>query len=451
MAAAGTQLASPNRGAASDSVRRGMSLGLFMMALVILSRVSRLARTSMAVWGAETHAERFGAWDIDPSKLLVLLIIYLFALGLLLRPRARLVHIDFPLKALFVLAGYSFLSALWAYNAGSTVVWTIRLLQPIGIYLLVLAFTRTDDDLNRWGHLLMYASVLNLIGCMQDLGVRSGSAGGFEAGISGAWMAVHPTWAVLFAPFGIHYLLCGRNRVESLLGLVCLVTSLATMFISFRRAAPIAFAVGVLVYFLLVGRRNRAFVTLLALVVGAAVLVVVRHPQYAVRLKTIPFLGGGGLAGWEGHARLIQYAAGVQLFLTHPIGGIGLGGAMLWIRDMQLFEGVLVQHSLILALAADLGLIGLAIYGTFAVAAAARALKAVHMSLSLADFRAASLSAAMLSGFLGLLVWAQFHPILFEVSIYFAAALCSMVYVIICARAQGMQSAPLKTADECAD
>lgn len=430
---------SPQRASAAPATlqarhRSGLSLGLLVLMIAVLTRLSRYMHASLAIWGGSATVEaRLRSWDIDPSKLAMVLAAYLLALRVLLRPRAPLLRLDLPLKLLIALIAFSLVALAWAYDPVWSFIWTIRLMQVVGVYLLIIAFTRTSDDLHRWGHLFLYASFAVLGGAIQEL-VRIGTfvrLGGIAGGAETIYFMVHASWAVLFLPFSIHYLLWGRNRIETALGGVTLASNFATLYLTFRRAALLAVAIEMIVYFLLIGRRHRGFLPLVAPIAIAAVLAFALNPQYASRMKTIPWLGGGGLERWQGTSRLIQYMAGIQIVRTHPLGGLGLGGPTLWIRDVYGFHGIFAQHSLCLTLASSLGPVGLGIYLLFLASVLTRAFAAVRTQTCLGDLRSASLNAAILSSLSAMLFWAEIQPELYRTKIYVFTALGSVAYEML--------------------
>lgn len=405
--------------------------------IAVLTRVSRYTRASLAIWGGGATAEaRARTWDIDPSKLTMLLAAYLLALFLLLRPRAPSLRLDLPLKLLIALIAFSLVALAWAYEPIWSLIWTVRLTQVVGVYLLIIAFTHTMDDLHRWGHLFLYASFAALAGAIQEIVAPETFAhlGGTAREAQRIYFIVYPGWAVLFLPFSIHYLLWGRNRTETALGGVTLAVNLATMYLTSRRAAPLAVGIEVIVYFLLVGRRHRAFRPVVGAMAIAGVLALALNPRYASRMSTIPWLGGGGLEQWEGTRRLIQYMAGIEIVRRHPFGGIGLGGPMLWIRDVYGHWQVFAQHGLFLTLASSLGFIGLSIYLLFLGSALGRTLAAFRTQARLGDLRAASLTTAILSSLIAILFWAQIQPQLYGPEIYVCAALGSVARAALAKR-----------------
>jgi O-antigen ligase len=104
-------------------------------------------------------------------------------------------------------------------------------------------------------------------------------------------------------------------------------------------------------------RRELLIVSIAALLMVASALAVV--PESAGRrLSTIPdeLMGGGELSG-----RSSIWAAGAELFRDHPFVGVGAGGYLHSVRSSVVVPNV--AHNTFLSIAAELGLIGLAIFG----------------------------------------------------------------------------------------
>jgi len=408
-----------------------MSLGLLLVLLGALSQASRFSRASLLIWGGGPGIELYYSWDVDPSKMIVAGALYLLVLAMLLHPRQPYLRVDLPFKFLGALIAWSFLALAWSYDPGWSFIWTLRLAQWVVVYLLVITFTRSRDDLHRWSHLFLYSSFINLVGVVLELTIREkiGHIGTAAGEFDRALLTGYPARALMYLPFAFHCVLWRRNRVEGGLGAACIVFNLAAIYISGRRAGPLVLVVVLVAYFLLIGRRHRGFLIACIAILIAGIVAVKLNPYYAWRLSTIPFLGGAGLEQWEGDPRIIQYREGLAIFAQHPIGGIGLNGALLWVK--HLYGYGLGQHSVFLAMASELGLVGLFLYLLFAGFAAMRSLAAVRGGLGAGDRPGASLGAAALTSLLAMLVWGQFQSLVFSMPIYISAGLCSVSYGIL--------------------
>lgn len=436
MAAEGTASSQSDPASASDmeaprSARRTISLGLLILLLAVLSRVSRYARDAFVVWGETRGEGRFMSWDIEVSKLLMLLAFYVFAAGLLSRPRLRLIRIDTPLKILTGFGVLGLISLAWAYDPAFGLPFAIRMFQYIGVYFLILAFTLTRDDLHRWGYLFFVAGLFNLAGTIQERVAPVLGVGGVAGTATMAWITIYPCWALLFLPFAIHYLLWGRNRVERLLGGLGILVNLATIVVSFRRAGPLGVAVILVVYLALIGRRHQLYRRLLAVALLAGILAIALVPGYAHRLASIPFLGSTTLQTYAWFDRLILYKAGLKAFQTYPFLGLGVAGATMWIRDVYGYRTIFEQHNLFLAIGTELGVVGLSVYGLFVLAVALRTLAAFRNRLAAGDMRGASLVAAIFTSFVVMIFYAQFQILVRSIPIYLPAALGSAAYEMV--------------------
>jgi len=374
--------------------------------------------------------------------MLVAAALLVLAASMLMYRQRRYVRIDMAAKFLLSLVAWSFITLAWGYNPLWSFIWTMRLLQWVAVYVLIITLTRTRNDLNHWGHMFLYASFVNLAGLGLELtGLGSYRHIGTVAGeYRASILTLYPCWAVLYLPFALHYLLWGRNRTETALGALSFIVNLATVYASFRRAGPIAVGLVLLTYFVLVGHRHRAFVRLCAMILLAGVLGIILNPAYAKRMSTIPWLSGATLQAWEGSLRLIQYRVGFEIFAHHPFSGIGLNAPHLWIKEVYGFPGYLGQHSILLGLASGLGLGGLCIYALFAISALRRTSAAAHHQLSLGDLRGASLAAAILASLVGMLFWGQVQSLLISLPVYLCAALGSVAHATFAEEASSWEN-----------
>ncbi len=377
MAAEGTtsfpsEAASDSDMGAARGARHRLSLGLLVLLVAVLSRVSRYARNALVVWGQTRGEGRFMSWDIEVSKLLMLLAFYVFAVGLLSRPRARFIRIDPPLKILALFGVLGLISLAWAYDPAFGLPFAIRTFQYVGVYFLILAFTLTWDDLHHWGYLFFVAALFNLAGTVQERIAPALSVGGVAGTATISWITIYPCWALLFLPFAIHYFLWGRNRTERCLGGLGILVNLTTIIVSFRRAGPLGVGVILVVYLALIGWRHRLYTRLLVLALLAGILVMMLVPGYAGRLATIPYVGSATLEAWAQNDRMILYMAGLEAFRTHPLLGLGVAGPTIWIRDVYGYHSIFEQHNLFLAVGAEVGVVGLSVYIIFLLAVAAR-------------------------------------------------------------------------------
>lgn len=152
------------------------------------------------------------------------------------------------------------------------------------------------------------------------------------------------------------------GRVNLWLGAAVGAALWTGLYFSYSQSSFAALAVSVLALSLvLAGRRERRLILVGAVVVaiaGAAVLAVAVRSQSAERITS----GRAGLAGTT-----------VRVFLEHPLVGVGIGGhakASLDQPGAQEETRRNVSHTTPLTVAAELGLVGLAVYLAFLAGAA---------------------------------------------------------------------------------
>lgn len=137
------------------------------------------------------------------------------------------------------------------------------------------------------------------------------------------------------------------------------------VFVSYSRGALLAAGV-VVVLMSVCGVLPRKTLAYLAVAGGAAVVAV---PTLAARLATLGAVVGGG-SGEEASAagRLSEVQAAWEVFATHPVVGVGPGQFPLYYQRYVALTGGSVHsgdgarnaHNIVLGLAADVGLLGLA-------------------------------------------------------------------------------------------
>lgn len=401
-----------------------LSLGLLMLLLVTLSRGSRYTRTSLAIFGPAAGVARFSSFDIDFSKLLVGVAFAVLALSVLRYPRQRIARADLPLAVLVVFGVLGIVSLVWAYDPAFSLAPALRFFQYVIIYWMVICFTSSGHDLHHWGHAFLYAAFPVLAGCIQERVSPAMGLGGVAGGQTRVYWTVYPCWALLSVPFAFHYLFWARNRAERLLSAGAVVASLLTIYLSARRAAALGLAVVVLVYLLAVGRHVRGYRWFVAVLLGCGALAVVLDPRYAARLSTLSFLASDAREYWEagmGAVRATIYLMGVEMFLAHPILGLGPSGEMLWTREV--IGRPYAQHNLFLQIGVETGAIGLAVYGLFLLIITVALRRTMRSLLAMGDVRMASLVAALFTSFVVAVFYAQFHPLVRQMPIYLCAAL----------------------------
>jgi len=421
----------------SPGRRWGPSLGLLLVMLGIGVRVNRVQRLSILGTGDVT-----GVWNLSVSKAIILLAALLLLAYVLLRPRQRVLRIDLPLKFLGAFVIWEMLSYFWALYPELAVSQTLRSAFKLSIYVLIITFTLTWDDLHRWGHLLMYMSLgFFLTAAYEGLMI------GFYAVPSGPehrlYVGILGRWSVLLVPFNLHYSSWGRSRSETILGICGLLANLGTIYIVARRAPLLAITIQLFIYLVLIGYRRKSLLAAVLLVFSLIPILVLSNPRFIqrVELTFAALQSGGELLNELDSARIIQFSAGIEAAKGYWLIGMGSGSFIRWVTEVYGFFKELVLHNLILELIVELGVIGLLLYTCFVGFGLSRMWRCWQFFMRRRAFRQASLMAAMFCSLVGVLIYAQLQPILHESLIYLLVALGSVAFELL-RRAQREEGSP---------
>jgi putative inorganic carbon (HCO3(-)) transporter len=202
-------------------------------------------------------------------------------------------------------------------------------------------------------------------------------------------------------------LLAGSStRSDRLLGSVGLLVSLAGIAVSFSRGTWLG-ALAALLTVAVLSPRLRAWAALLiglipvALLLGAA-LGAPPFPTLVARFVSLLTGGGNPLDD-----RRILFAQALRVFAAHPVLGVGPGGFQ---ATNYGAESVLIRrtyrhgHSVLLTIAAEVGLIGAFALLAFTVALAAATLAARSRLLTVGDLPANARLAVLAAGLVGIAV-----------------------------------------------
>jgi len=179
----------------------------------------------------------------------------------------------------------------------------------------------------------------------------------------------------LTAPFVIYFLDAAEAWTTRLLAVASLVVMFFGIYVADARSGMIGFSLGLLSYGLVVGirlwrtRRESLFGIAISLSYPAllAAAVAASFMFHAIRVK----IWGGGAQAGSTEARVTQMHMGLPLIAKNPLGyGIGRSGVVL---NYRLPSGQLTVDNYYLTLALDHGVLGLAAFVTFVVAAMALA------------------------------------------------------------------------------
>lgn len=261
---------------------------------------------------------------------------------------------------LLALVGWAMLSLLWSADASRTLGAVVTYLQ-LGVLLVLLwDHTVTLVAVRRLLWAWVVGGYLGAIGVLTAAGVsvERSTAFGFDENDLGSILALGVPMAWYLAGRG------GRPWTRVLAAGYVLVGSLAVLLTGSRGALLVLLA-AVLLTAALASTRSlpvRAGVLAGLLVVGVALLMLV-PPQTQARLATLPDEVRAG----DLNDRTPLWAAAVEIIADHPVLGTGAGTSDVGIAARRSVEmGV---HDTYLAIGAELGLVGLALFALALLAA----------------------------------------------------------------------------------
>jgi len=407
-----------------SSSPNALQIGLLLVLLGALSRISRAARAPLLDFLSSANL----SFDLELSKLLWLIPLILLIAAVMSRPHFRLLRVDSPLVMLVVCFLYAGASLMWADSIRYGLAWWMRWIMPLASYLVIINYTKDWDALKAWASIFPIMAFGVLAVCLRDLTFDSSMSFGDPDYDVAGWLGPYTRWAVMSFGFCIHHSVFGEKRSNRILGFLGVIAAAGAVYITQRRAGAIACALIVIVYLIAIGYRRKRYVFTFAGFAAVAAIALIADPQYAQRLATIPFVGGAGLAAWEGTPRAIEMLAGLQVFQENWIIGVGAGNV---IPRMQEIMGNVVRavpHNLIVTMGAEFGVVGLAIYLAFIALAFRRMHRALRTNLAEGKLHRASLCAAIVATFIAIMFYAMVQPIRYYLYIYMLAALGSVAY-----------------------
>jgi O-antigen ligase len=171
-------------------------------------------------------------------------------------------------------------------------------------------------------------------------------------------------YLVTMIPLALGLMFVARGLSKRLLYGALALLMISGVVVSFSRAGFLALAVTLFMLAWKIGRRNRMAVVAIFIVLGALFFIVVPH-EYLGRLGTL--LGGRDWGG-EGsaHAREGLLVRSLLVMLRHPLLGIGMHN----FHNVSIREQV--SHNAYTQVGAEMGMVALAFYVLFMVAALKR-------------------------------------------------------------------------------
>lgn len=403
---------------------------LYLLMLAILSRPLRYARWAFFVFGEQKEPLHDKiAWDLDPYKMLMGGLAFLIVLALLRYPTRRLLRFDLPLKLLGLLVALAFLSLAWSYAGSEGFAWAFRLVIPLGTYFLIRTYTERWEHVGMWARLFAFLGLVNFAAAAYEILFVVGHVGSFIRTFTiggGKYIFHYATWAVVGLAFATHCAVFGARRFDRTLGALSALACVATVFITFRRAAVLSSGALLVMYMALIGHRRRASFALMALAVGFIVGAILLTPAYARRLATIPLIGGAGLPGGEHNRRVICHRTGLRMFREHWLYGLGIGSVFPYFDDV--IRARYEPHNVILRIGSELGLAGLLIYTSFVGVVFSRTWQAFRYSLRRQKLEDASLVAALLCALTAMMMVSMVQNCLYDEYVYMLAALGSAAH-----------------------
>jgi O-antigen ligase len=175
---------------------------------------------------------------------------------------------------------------------------------------------------------------------------------------------------IMLVPLGLFLALDGESLPKRLIGAACTVVLVLAIVLTYSRGDAVALAAtfGAAALFKRVRPTPRSAV--LAVAVLAVALVILPH-NYAARMKTIPAALSGDSATIYGEdsirGRVGALKAGALRFLDHQVAGVGAGNFPLYEAgylegtDFAWFARGIPAHNLYIEVAAETGVLGLAV------------------------------------------------------------------------------------------
>jgi len=223
----------------------------------------------------------------------------------------------------------------------------------------------------------------------------------------------------LILPLSIALLMLARKVSVRLLLLAGIALSAAGVIITFSRGGFLTLATLLLLYiWKLRARPQRRWVWGLIGVILICIPLV--GPSYMDRLSTITDIEAD--KSGSAQERWADMTAAAAFTMEHLFIGAGIGQNMLAVQEERGPDGGLV-HNVYLEYAAELGLIGLAIFLLFYFASVKSAVSVQRRAAKEGDVEMSTMAEAIQLSLLVFGVAAMFHPVAYHVYLYYFAGL----------------------------
>lgn len=286
------------------------------------------------------------------------------------------------------------LSATWATSWGQSLGTATDFLKDVLIVMLTLAFFNRPGALSVYLNAAMAFLATICILCFYQYvtGDFSNDFAGFARFLYDSKRLSGPindpnffaATLVFFVPLALGQILFSTRWVMRIVGALMFAVFMTAILLTASRGALVAVAASLALFFLILDRRT----ILPAAAIGVVLICGVALALSDTLIERFELIfspldqGVSGDPAIEG--RLASWTVAVDLFLRHPLGGVGAGNYNLSFQDTALDLGLIFRgegrsaHSLYLEILAETGLVGLTAFLLMVFAAATGVLESIR-------------------------------------------------------------------------
>ncbi len=304
---------------------------------------------------------------IDAAAPILVLVVLATLLGFMRGSEDRLGNALFWIATgLFVL--FSLQSALVARNPALTFLDLFTFGKVLAVIVVIVQVIRTPAELRRLGYLAFAGAVATV--AIGVLAIQTGLAGlSFIGGVdvlrfSGAHGDPNKAASIMCSalPFGF-FAVHAERGIRRILAVVGVVTLIVAIFATFSRGVLFSFAVLVVAFVIREVRSRRSFLVLSALILVGVLLTPSFYWNRALGLTQALKHSS---TDWSVYTRMLALKTAMEMFVQHPLTGIGLGN-FIESASYRLFVRI-VTHNTYLDIAVGAGIFGLAAFVTMLAA-----------------------------------------------------------------------------------
>lgn len=379
--------------------------------------------------GVGVRAHRFGTSGFPSiSEIFTILAALLMIFHAILHPERSVIRIDSSLKLFAGFLLWSLASSTWAFRPEVVSDEVLAIGLKAVAYCLIISTTVTEGHLDAWGKLFIFMSI-----AFAGTAYYEGEIVGFQAAAAAEdqyhWINTLGKWTALLLPFNVHYLAMGRTRIIRGLAGAGIAANIFTVYLISRRAPLLVLTLELILFALLFRRYRKTIIAIALVLIMVLPLVVMANPVFAGRVAMTVVEVSARLRGEDiafGSRRFMQYQAGIAAVKEHYLIGMGLGSLRFWTHEVYGYKKVFWPHNLTLQIIGELGIPGALLFAAFVLSVIHRAWLTIRgLKRKEGTARELSLMAAMLCSVIGLLVYAQFQPMLTDLMIYLGIGLLS--------------------------